>query len=419
VSASNATAPATAIAEAELQDRSNPSLGKAFPEVKRHPASSDLELWAAVARLPLRAAHIRVLAAVRLHGAVGHPVWPGESRLAQVARLDPRDVRRAVRDLEALGLLERVPGGGRGRRSALRVTVPDLPDPVNPGPVNPGSGNPGFETPGLVQNPGSFPAKPGVIPEPEPACYGHRSSEKRENEEISAARFRRLRDSGGAGHSGGAQVTSLQPATPRAGISPAGEGVPSIPADGDERAPTKGRAPKGVSRTTRASPMRPNPAAETAKELAGRWGIPRAVALRAVTAAARMVGGADRVHQVVVALPAGPAPQDPVSRLVAVCRAEARRRADLEEAAQHLVAAGVAVDVAEALAQWLLDRGLGPAAVRRLAPEAAVLAAGDLREALERAPRTMHGWDAWRWLRDTVRPQQAASATTSAPRFRF
>jgi len=227
-----------------------------------------------------------------------------------------------------------------------------------------------------------------------------------------------LRGSGGAGHSGGAQGTSLQPATPRAGISPAGEGVPSIPADGDRRAPTKGRAPSGVSRTTQASPRWANPAAETARELASRWGIPKAAALRAVTAAARMVGTVERVHQVVVALPAGPAPQDPVSRLVAACRAEARRRTDLEEAAQYLVAAGVAADVAEALAGWLLDRGLGPAAVRRLAPEAAALA-GDVREALERAPRTMHGWDAWRWLRDAVRPQRAAPATVAAPRFRF
>jgi hypothetical protein len=128
-----------------------------------------------------------------------------------------------------------------------------------------------------------------------------------------------------------------------------------------------------------------------------------------------MVGGADRVHQVVVAIPAGPAPQDPVSRLVAVCRAEARRRADLEEAAHYLVAAGVAADVAEALAGWLLDRGLGPAAVRRLAPEAAVLAAGDLREALGRAPQTqtMHGWDAWRWLRDAGTRRSTAAATAA------
>jgi hypothetical protein len=228
-----------------------------------------------------------------------------------------------------------------------------------------------------------------------------------------------LRGSGGAGHSGGAQGTSLQPATPRPGISPAGEGGSSIPADGNERAPAKGRAPKRVAGTTQAPPRRPNPAADAARELARRWGIPGSAALRAVKAAARMAGGVDRVHQVVLAIPAGPAPQDPVSRLVAACRAEVRRRADLEEAMQYLVAAGLDVDVAEALAQWMLDRGLGPAAVRRLAPEAAALAAGNLREALERAPRTMHGWDAWRWLRDAVRPQRAAPATTSAPRFRF
>jgi len=128
-----------------------------------------------------------------------------------------------------------------------------------------------------------------------------------------------------------------------------------------------------------------------------------------------MVGTVERVHQVVLALPAGAAPQDPVSRLVAACRAEARRRADLEEAMQYLVAAGVAADVAEALAGWLLDRGLGPAAVRHLAPEAAVLEAGNLREALERAPRTMRGWDAWRWLRDAWTRRSTAAAPTEIP----
>ena len=365
--------------------------------------------------------------------------WPRVDTLAVETGASTWRVSRALSRLETCGLIRSTcRSGGRGRATEWQVLLPPgatlaapetptlrmgVSEPETPTPRVRVSGRkghpPGAERVTLWVQPGMAKTRtrsgfqPFFTPGTNTKNQDNTAASQQEPPPgVGVFKASPLRDSGGAGHSGGAQETPLQPASPRAGISPAGEGVP-LPADGGKRAPTKGRAPKRVAGTTQASSRRANPPAEAAQELASRWGIPKAVALRAVTAAARMVGGLERVHQVVVALPAGPAPQDPVSRLVAACRAEARRRADLEEAAQYLVAAGVAADVAEPLARWLLDRGLGPAAVRRLAPEAAALA-GDVREALERAPapRTLHGWDAWRWLRDvgTRRPTAAATA---------
>ena len=225
-----------------------------------------------------------------------------------------------------------------------------------------------------------------------------------------------LRDSGGAGNSGAGQETLGIPGASPPALAVSREGDSPTLYAARKRGPTKGRAPGRVAGSTRASPTgRPNPAADAARELTRKWGVPWGLALKAVTAAARVAGGVGEVRRVVEALPGSPPPEDPVSCLVAHVRYAWRRQTDREEAIVVLRRCGVPAELAPALAEFALSRGLGPAAVHRLAPEAAALPPRDVIEALKCVPRELHGWDAWRWVRSAVRSRQ----TEPAPVFRF
>ena len=386
------------------------------------------------------------------HGQNGSWVaWPRVETLAEEAGTSAWRVSRALSRLEAHRLVSSAGRfGGRGRATEWRIWLPPGASLATPETPTPRMGVSGTQTPTrrvslLAQNPHPRGAKrvtlrgqPGVAETQAGSGFRPISPPrtKEMNQENTAAQqdpastflggvhgvgASPLRDSGGACCPGGAQGTQPQPATPVGG-RPAEEGDPPTGplTDGEKRGPAKGRARRDVAGPTQAPARRTNPAADTARELAARWGIPRDQALRAVTAAAKVAGiGMEVVRHVVEHLPPGPAPEEPVSRLVAICRSWLRRRTDLEEAVATLERVGVSPEKSRALGEYLLSRGLGPGAVERLAAEARIALArcsiDDLWSTLRGAPADVHGWDAWRWLAHALRARAAGTVSTEVP----
>ena len=205
-------------------------------------------------------------------------------------------------------------------------------------------------------------------------------------------------------------AASGQTALPLQAPSPPG---PSETLLEDQEATTRNSPPPGPEKTGlegkgqgQASPAR------LARQLCEKWsGLDPNTALRAVKAAASQGRGAALVAEVISSLETQDCPADPVARLVALCSHTMRLK--VQEQEEQVALEAIPEPLREIVADFLRRHGLP---VARLASEAAAM----LREiplhrmlvALGAAQGT--GWEAWRQVREIARNGLRDTAATDA-----